>query len=161
MFRFQTQTARDVSGVGIRGGLRRSPLRVNRVDSPHRWLLPLFPQLQTSRIGTTTSEKCQFRKCSSLDRAQSKQRVPTKSDHLAQTSRKSEGGRMSSSISRGWRTISRKSSSLISWTQNCLPPSFSALSAFWLRSRVTSAAPVGCWRRSSANSRAGPETRVR
>jgi hypothetical protein len=27
MFRFQTQTARDVSGVGIRGGLRRSPLR--------------------------------------------------------------------------------------------------------------------------------------
>src|SRR6478752_9680028 len=26
MFRFQTQTARDASGVGIRGGLRRSPL---------------------------------------------------------------------------------------------------------------------------------------
>ena len=31
MFRFQTQTSRDASGVGIRGGLRRSPLRVNRV----------------------------------------------------------------------------------------------------------------------------------
>src|ERR1700730_12822721 len=26
MFRFQTQTARDASGAGIRGGLRRSPL---------------------------------------------------------------------------------------------------------------------------------------
>jgi hypothetical protein len=28
MFRFQTQAARDASGAGIRGGLRRSPLRV-------------------------------------------------------------------------------------------------------------------------------------
>ena len=40
------------------------------------------------------SELGQFRKCSSLDRAQSKQRVPTKSDHLAQTSGESEGGPM-------------------------------------------------------------------
>src|SRR5438034_6590613 len=31
MFRFQTQTARDASGAGIRGGLRRRPLRVIRV----------------------------------------------------------------------------------------------------------------------------------
>ncbi len=28
MFRFQTQSARDASGAGIRGGLRRSPIRV-------------------------------------------------------------------------------------------------------------------------------------
>jgi len=28
MFQFQTQTARDASGVDIRGGLRQGPLRV-------------------------------------------------------------------------------------------------------------------------------------
>jgi hypothetical protein len=31
MFRFQTQTSRDASDVGIRCGLRRSPLRVQAV----------------------------------------------------------------------------------------------------------------------------------
>ena len=39
----------------------RCPSWVNRVGSPHRSLLPHFPQLQTSRMGTTTSEKCQYR----------------------------------------------------------------------------------------------------
>jgi len=42
------------------------------------------------------------------------------------------------------RTISRKPSCLISRSHNFLRPAFSALSAFWLRSRVTSAAAVVC-----------------
>ena len=46
------RAARIVQAVGCPGW-------VNRVGSPHRSLLPLFPQLQTSRIETTTSEKCQ------------------------------------------------------------------------------------------------------
>ena len=41
-------------------------------------------------------------------------------------------------------TISRKPSCLISSTRNFPRPSFSALSAFWLQSRVTSAAAVAC-----------------
>jgi len=47
MFRFQTQTARDVSGVGIRGGLRRSPLRVICVGLAGPRRLPVYPGERT------------------------------------------------------------------------------------------------------------------
>ena len=43
MFRFQTQTSRDASGVGIRGGLRRSPLRVKSGSRGFKMPLPLYP----------------------------------------------------------------------------------------------------------------------
>lgn len=51
-------------------GARVAPCRLwlIRVGLPCRKLLPVFPQLRTSRIGTTTSEKCQEPAFSSLSR---------------------------------------------------------------------------------------------
>jgi len=43
--------------------------------------LPVYRDKRTVSEPAGTSRMCQFRKCSSLDRAQSKQRAPTKSDH--------------------------------------------------------------------------------
>jgi len=47
MFRFQTQMARDASGAGIRGGLRRSPLRVKSAVLTFGRSLPIYPKLRT------------------------------------------------------------------------------------------------------------------
>src|ERR1700739_4688702 len=48
MFRFQTQTARDASGAGIRGALRRSPTWVIRDGLAGRPSLPVFSEHRTS-----------------------------------------------------------------------------------------------------------------
>jgi hypothetical protein len=59
MFRFQTQTSRDASGVGIRGGLRRSQLRVIRVSLAAYRLLPVYPYKQTSLPRIGMPQRCQ------------------------------------------------------------------------------------------------------
>src|SRR5260370_42240852 len=58
MFRFQTQTARDASGAGIRGALRRSS--ANGMGSgPSQVAGPFYPK-QTSSDCPGMSEKCQW-----------------------------------------------------------------------------------------------------
>ena len=63
MFRFQTQTARDASGAGIRGVLRRSPTWVKRVVLAVGRRLPVHPDNRTYLVSAATSQKCQKRKC--------------------------------------------------------------------------------------------------
>jgi len=64
MFRFQTQTARDASGAGIRRGLRRSSangmVRFGSIsaDLTVGRSLPVYPQLRTYRCTALTDVMC-------------------------------------------------------------------------------------------------------
>jgi hypothetical protein len=60
MFRFQTQTARDASGAGIRGVLRRSPTWVNNGPDGSVTSLLVYPEQRTRRDRLGWSVQCQF-----------------------------------------------------------------------------------------------------
>jgi hypothetical protein len=62
MFRFQTQTARDASGAGIRGVLRRSPTWVKLRSLDVQPADRLYPQLRTWLCNAITDAVCQRRK---------------------------------------------------------------------------------------------------